>query len=83
VQPIPKPKNKQEENDMRPTCFGNWKIRGFCGDECTLMEACIKESSAVLPLEVWRLVGEFEPRQQSGIRGKFSAWERRVKKLKK
>jgi len=43
----------------------------------------MKESSAVMPLEAWRLVGEFEPRPQLGIRGKFSAWERRVKKLKK
>jgi hypothetical protein len=83
VQLVQKTKNKHEYNDMRPTCFGNWKIRGFCGDECQHMEACMKESTAVLPLEAWRLIGEFEPRPQLGIRGKFSAWERRVKKLKK
>jgi hypothetical protein len=47
------------------------------------MEACKKESFSVLPLEAWRLVGEFEPRRQLGVRGKFLAWERRMKKPKK
>jgi len=79
----PKTENIHEESGVRPTCFGNWRIRGFCGDECSNMEACKKESAAVLPLEAWRLVGEFEPGLQLGIRGKFLVWEHRMKKLKK
>jgi len=65
---------RHEEIEMRPACFSNWKTRGFCVDECPHKEACLEESSAVLPLEVWRLVGNFESRQRLDSRGK-SRWE--------
>ena len=43
----------------------------------------MKESSAVLPREVWRLVSKFDPRLQLDRKEKSLAWASRVKKKKK